>query len=136
MTTITAKTTEEAIMRNVVFALGNLADEAADAQENPSRLGGEALVRAAQEVRNAQALATAQLRYLNLLLRLAEIAKSGEPHPLAIQYRMDLLFTTISSGADDTWSGRMNDSSRAAYDVVRDWACSEMNSVRYEAENQ
>ena len=130
---ITAQTTEAQILQNVEDAKATLVTAAKKAALS-SNIAGEALVRAAQEVRNAEAVATQQIRYLRMLQRQAKLAENGEPDPFEVEHQKDYLFDMISCGADDTWSGRMNDSARAAHEAVLVWVQRQMEEVKYKAE--
>lgn len=105
--TITATTTDESILANVQHAKDRLAILAATAVED-EHFVGEQLVRAAQQVRNAEELARVQLQYRNVLRNKPKNA-------------LPFLLDVLARGADDTWSGRDNESKRSAFDAVTSW---------------
>lgn len=123
---ITADTTVEQITSAVVAARRILADEAADiAAESDSSpeefyLKGDRLVSLAQNVASAEALMQAQLQYRGVCIHKPE-------------NRLAVLFSIVSRGADDTWSGRKNDSARSSFDAVRAWAADQAGVLRFEA---
>lgn len=120
MKRITADTTEGQIFGQIEEAKAALS-RVVEKALTEDVLAGEKLVRAAQEVRNAEALAVVQFRYARLVAGGA--ATSG---------RLKYLFDA-GTHSDDTWSGRGNDSTRAAQDVVRDWATREIEDVMWDS---
>ena len=122
---ITAETTEASIIASVINARRVLAEKAAEyaaeSTDNPEEffLRGDSIVGYAQNVATAEALMAAQLRYLKVCQRKPE-------------NRLKVLFDLVSRGADDSWSGRRNDSKRAAFDAVRDWARDQAFDLRHE----
>lgn len=123
---ITADTTIEQItgpVRRARLEMKIKAIEFADESgENAEEffLRGEALVSLAQNVASAEALMTVQLQYLSVCVKSPE-------------HRLQTLFDIISRGADDSWSGRKNDSKRSEFDAVRSWASDQADRLRYEA---
>lgn len=110
MRKINENTTKEEIYAPVVAAKEALAIEASKALEN-DYVAGEYLVERAQAVRNAEALASAQMQYVRVLNK-----KYESPQ--------EFLFSLVTE-MDDKWSGRGNDSIRETYDAVREWARSQ-----------
>lgn len=115
---ITAATVESSIMAPVDQAKRNL-QIAATAAVDTANLVGEGLLAAAQEVMDAEALASAQITYLRVC----------QNNPAR---RMDYLFDLVAGGADDSWSGRKNDSRRSAHEGVRRWVQDQVLNLRYE----
>lgn len=115
---ITAETTNEQILAPIQAAKDALVQAATEAQSS-EYLRGKDLVSAAQRVRNAEELATAQMLYRDHL--------KGAPEKAPF-----ILFNLVSR-VDDRWSGRGNDSTRAAHDVVVEWATNAMDDIRYGA---
>lgn len=117
---ITAETTEASIVASVVIARSRLAEKAAEfAAESTGEsvafsLRGEALVGLAQNVASSEALAVAKLRYLKVC-------------KIKPENRLQTLFEMLARGADDSWSGRRNDSRRSEFDTIRDWASRQAN---------
>lgn len=116
---ITAETTNDQILEQIKVAQANLMEKALEASSSEFQMGKD-LVHAAQAVRNAEALASAQIQYKSVLANKPENAVA-------------LLASLLGRGADDTWSGRDNDSARAAFDVVRQWTSNELDNIRYSA---
>lgn len=114
---ITASTTDEQITAQIDNAKQALARAVAD-----RTLDGESMLRKAQYVVNAEALARAQYTYRNVLRNNPE-------------RRVEYLFDLLARGADDAWSGRGNDSRRAAADEVRKWADQQFGEIRFEGSN-
>jgi len=125
MRNITAQTTEADIIAPVIAARQAMAEKAAEvakaSNENPTEffLEGEALRGLAQNVVSAEALMSAQLRYLSVC--------KNKP-----ENRLKVLFSIVGRGADDSWSGRGNDSKRSAFDAVRDWATDQAFDLQHE----
>lgn len=94
---------------------------AAESNGNPEEfyLRGEALVGLAQNVASAEALMRVQLQYLSVC--------KNKP-----ENRLPFLFSLLARGADDSWSGRRNDSNRSSFDAVRAWASNQADNLRYE----
>lgn len=122
---ITAETTEAKITSAAIAARQALAAKATEAADesssNPEEfyLQGEALLGLAQNVASAESLMRVQLQYLRVCKNRPE-------------ERMNFLFDAISRGADDSWSGRRNDSARSNFDAIRSWAVSQADRFRYE----
>lgn len=123
---ITAETAEASIIAPVLKARQKLAKKAAEFAEESSAtldaefyLRGDELVGLAQNVATTEALMTAQLRYLSVC--------KNKP-----ENRMKVLFDIVGRGADDSWSGRRNDSKRASFDAVRSWATDQAFDLRFE----
>lgn len=122
---ITATTTEASIIAPVIAARKTLAEDAAefaaecDANPEEFYLRGDRLVNGAQNVASAEALMRVQLQYL--------VVCKNSP-----QNRLPFLFSVLARGADDSWSGRRNDSNRSSFDAVRGWASSQADDLRYE----
>lgn len=116
MNIITATTTDEAILAQVHHAKQALADAVA-AELGKDTVCGERLVGVAQSVASSEALATAQIQYRNVLANKPENA---------LAFLVDLL----ARGADDSWSGRRNDSRRSSFDAVCAWARDAAREVR------
>lgn len=114
MRKITENTTKEEIFAPVVKAKEALAIEANKALEN-DYVVGDYLVQRAQAVRNAEALARAQMQYVWVLNEDADRAK-------------DFLFGLVTE-MNDKWSGRGNDSIRESYDAILQWARSEFAAL-------
>jgi hypothetical protein len=97
------------------------AEFAAESTNNPEEfyLRGDRLVSQAQNVASAEALMQAQLGYLSVCKKKPE-------------NRLAYLFSIVARGADDSWSGRKNDSKRSSFDAVRSWASDQADSIRYE----
>jgi hypothetical protein len=120
-TNITATTTQQSILAQVETAKTDLwlfVRNITTGSEQ-SLMRGEELVKKAQRVRDAEALAHVQLAYLQTCR-------------LAPEERINFLIRTLSREPEDTWSGRGNDSVRSANDAVRTWAASQVDDVRYE----
>ena len=117
---ITADMTDEQILAPVQRAKATLASKATEAVTDDHMLG-ERLVAAAEDVAVAEAVASAALRYRNVL-------KSEGVTALALtQSLMGLLVR----GADDSWSGRGNDLKRTMHDAVRKFAEDQFDHLRY-----
>lgn len=110
---VTADTSDEDILAPIKAAKMSLSTYVASRISDPNMCGEELVVRA-QAVRNAEALASAQLAYSRTL-------QMGRD-------KLACLFDLVST-TDDSWSGRGNDSRRAADDVVREWAKTEVNHL-------
>lgn len=117
---ITAETTDEQIMAPVLAARKSLQD-VLNEQKDSEYLLGERMVRAAQAVRDAEAVSAAAFSFRNV------VAKKGDDNLILTQSLMGLLVR----GADDTWSGRGNDSNRSAHDAVRRFAEDQFDHIRY-----
>lgn len=116
---ITADMTDEQIQAPAKRAREEMLTVALEAQESEF-LQGDKFVRAAQSVKNAEAVAGAA----HTLLRMRQNEKSDMD---ILLYLMGLL----TRGADDTWSGRGNDSNREAHDAVRKFAEDQADHIRY-----
>lgn len=119
MNHIAADTADEQILSASVAARKALLKLAAESVESEYLQGGE-LVKLAQRVKNAEAVAVAALRYRDMLKRSDDKAE-----------RLLHLAGLLANGADDTWSGRGNDSNREAHDAVRAFAEGCIDDIRY-----
>lgn len=121
---ITAETTVASITAPVLHARLEMANKsmefATESNGNPEEfyLRGEALVSLAQNVASAEALMAVQLQYREVCINKPE-------------NRLQYLFSVVSRGADDSWSGRKNDSARSCFDAVRSWASKQADNLRY-----
>lgn len=117
--TITAETTDEQISAPVESAKKGMLNSALEAQDSEFHFG-ERFLRAAQQVRNAEAVASAATLYRNTLRNTSDKMKA-----------METLMGILSRGADDAWSGRENDSARAAHDAVRTFVTQMADNLKY-----
>lgn len=117
---ITAETTDGQILAPITAAKEAMVDKATEIVSD-ARMRGDELVNAAQMVRNAEALARVQMQYRNVC------AHTDAPH-----VRLNFLLGAAAK-RDDTWSGRGNDSTRAAQDAVTEWATAESYNVMADA---
>lgn len=116
---ITAETTDESIIAQIAYAKTRLQEGAAEAAATEHFMG-EHLVSLAQNVYSAETLANAQMGYRNVCQN-------------APENRVFFLADLAAKGADDRWSGRNNDSNRAAHDAIIGWARDEIAALRREA---
>ena len=112
---VTRSTTDEQINAGVEYSRKVLAERAARAVSSQF-IEGEDMVRLAQEVWNAEALRTAQLRYRH-------VCQHTDSTLALMRCLFDIVATSI------TGLSLSNDSRRAAQDVVREWAKVQMDHV-------
>ena len=120
---ITAETTDEQILSGIVSAKQELL-EFVTAEIDSEYLKGDRMVGLAQNVYSQEAVATVAMTYRNMLQNGADVQK-----------RTQYLLSVLTRGADDTWSGRQNDSKRSAFDAVRSFVDAQFDEIRYGSDN-
>ena len=116
---ITAETTDEQIMAPVKQAQAALLEVVTEAATSEYQRG-EALVKSAQVVYNAEIVASAAFGYRDVVRNTSDPMKA-----------MEYLMRLAVRGADDNWSGRGNDSKRSAHDEVLRFVDQMSENIRY-----
>lgn len=116
--TITAETTDEQILAPIKRAKQALLDFVTE-EIDGEYLKGDQMVQKAQAVQVAEAVAHVSMRY-------AQVVRDEN---VTNEKKMTFLIRLLTENPDDQWSGRKNDSKRAANDAVREWARDQFDAI-------
>jgi hypothetical protein len=118
--TITTETTDEQILAPIKTAKQALLDFVT-AEVDGEYLKGDQMVALAQNVMTAEAVANVAMRYAQVVRAEATTLR-----------KMEFLVGLLTRGADDTWSGRKNDSARSAHDAVRSFVEDQVDALKHD----